>query len=234
MFWLIGADLLYVKVENITQNTVAYHEFNDNYTYRIKGSPGDTIKVYADCTAMNYGKATVTTVLNESNHADISLELKLNGSVNAVITDLSGNSRPDVPRYMIIHNAGNGGYVTTVTASSSRISCALPDGNYKAVLAWKDMSVYSIQEWEDELNCIITGKFTVESGKALELGPQRINYEEDGYFSYSLDNDFTSSHSTALPGQVITLRASYDYSRDMVTIDSGKLDLVAAVPSLLI
>jgi len=230
IFTLIRAGVLHVKVVNEIQNTYGYSESNDNYTYRIKGNPGDTINVYADGSNMYYGKATVTAVLNDSNHADINLALKANGSVNAVITDLSGNVRPDVLRYMIIHNADNGGYITSVSSASSRISCALPDGNYKAVLAWKDMPVYSIQEWEDELNCIITGEFRVESGKALLLGTQRINYEEGGYFSYNTTNDLTSSHSTSLPGQIITLRASYDYDIGMVNIDPGKLDLVAAIP----
>ena len=125
----------------------------------------------------------------------------------------------------------DGHYITCEYSVNSFISCPLPEGEYKAVISWEFNPARSILSWQGNPNCIITESFLIENGKSVALGTKKLNYYEDSYFDNDEMNSFGASHSLALPGTVITLRAAYAYDyNDANPIDEGKLDLAAQIP----
>ena len=221
---------MHLFVKNESKGMIGTFSVTQPSIYNVKGNPGDNIQVTADGYDYGYDKGSATTVLDENNKAEVKLILKQLGSVNANVIDKSGDGKLGEYRHMYIYD-DEGYYVRDVSSANPYISCALPDGEYKAVISWKYNSLRLLSSWEDNPNCIITDSFIIENGKPFALGIKYITYYEDSYFDNDETNSFGASHNHALPGTVITLRATYDYDNNNANpIDIGKLDLVAQIP----
>jgi len=207
----------------------------DIYTglYNIEGQPGDIIEITADGELDGYSKGSVEVVLNKHNNAEAILELKEYSRIRVYVTDEHGDNRPGSPRYMYIYKSEDGTYVGSgVSYNSPNIeSHYILPGNYRAVISWDSKYKQHISGWENAPRAIITESFTLEEGKDFNLGIQTPPYTGAGftYFKHNKGSGITSSHKTALPGTVITLRVTYDYER-IDKINWDKLDLVADIP----
>lgn len=200
--------------------------------FNIEGNPGDIIEISADGEEAGYSKGMVTAVLDKHNFAEATLELKQYGRVKAYVTDEYEDILPDKDRYIYIYKSEDGSYVSMGSSYSPNIaSNYLPVGNYRAVISWVYKYQQYISGWENSPGCIITDSFLMVEGKDINLGTQTPSYSEVGftYFKQNRTSGFTSSHKTALPGTIVTLRVAYDYD-NIDAIDRTQLDLVADIP----
>jgi hypothetical protein len=199
--------------------------------YYVPGSPGNEIQVAADGFQGGFGTGTATAILDANNHAEVRLVLKPNTKAYTYVMDSTGEGRFGESRYMSVYNADNGRFMYSSSSQAPLIYFTLPDGSYKAVFSWRAKWWPTLSGWEGDPNCIITESFRVEGGSVTGLGTKEVPYEGEGYFNCSTRNNLTSSHGEAIPGTVITLSASYDYSGNPGPIDPGRLELIALIPA---
>lgn len=220
-----------VKIKNITRDNYAWTPDGNSSSCEIEGAPGDTIEVTADGEQGGYGKGSATVVLNAANYAEATLVLKQYGRVNANVTDQFEAQRPGENRYIYLYRTDDGSLAANSSSSAAYISCHVPEGTYQAVLAWENRWYSYLSWWQEDPNCIITESFRVEDCKVVDLGPKVLNHSRGNscYFMQNTASGFTSSHSTALPGTVVTLKAAYDYD-SLAYIHPDRLDLVAHIP----
>ncbi|WP_442886008.1 S-layer homology domain-containing protein [Desulfotomaculum sp. 1211_IL3151] len=224
---------VWTSVRNITKNSPATFRPDANSPYySIIGNPGEKIEVFCQGDRSGYGREAVTVTLDENNYAEATIVLKQLGRIEVQITGQDGNPLEGKARYLYVYTKNNKFvFRTGSSVPDIDMSFSLPDDEYKAVASWdlkwgsEDFSI-----WQDDRNCVMIDSFTVREGEITNLGTKKPAYSGDyiRYLNHNAASGLMSSHSVAVPGTVVTLRAAYDYINS--GIDSGKLELVAYVP----
>lgn len=228
MNWMV-ASKMGISVKNTTNGKSARSLQGDGGYFEIEGKKGDTIEVTA-IGGDGYGKGSVTAVLDRTAYAEVTLDLKEHGRVVALVTDQFGDMRQGETRYINFFKS-DGTFLNQSTSTTPHISYPLPEGSYKAVISWKKTVLNHIVHWRDIPECVIIDELKVSDGVLCNLGTIELPYSGRGltYFQQNKASSFVSSHKTALPGTVVTLRADYDY-KNIEAISEEQLSLVAYVP----
>lgn len=232
--WYIDEANVTYSIINQTQNKeITNYTIQNGYIIILEDiQEGDVLEITAHSKTDMFSDVTVTTSLDNKNHANVTIPIMELGSLQASYTKSNNNSVVG-----ILYDNDGVLLRKSLYEGNTMTMSDIPDGNYTLVTMGHSTFFNSILNLSELKNTglsegkdYVKNKVSISSGQITKLNINNVPTFDESKFYYTDENTaFTSNKSKVTVGNYITLRANIGFKKEYAS-DVSDIKLIVDLP----